>query len=63
MTDFADETPDDRKQRYLRMAAEASKIANRSRRLEMREACLQMVQSWLRLAGDTGNKNSQSNSS
>ena len=62
MTDFADETPDDRRQRYLRMAAEASKIANRSRRLEMREACLQMVQSWLRLAGDAGNKHSQNSS-
>jgi hypothetical protein len=60
MSDCVDETPDDRRQRYLRMAAEASRIANRSRRLEMREACLQMVQSWLRLAGDASNK-TQSN--
>jgi hypothetical protein len=53
MSDYVDETPAQRRQRYLRMAAEAEKIGSKSRRLEMREACLQMVQSWLRLAGDT----------
>jgi hypothetical protein len=51
MSDCIDETPIQRRARYMRMAAEAEKIANKSRRLEMREACLQMVQSWLRLAG------------
>jgi hypothetical protein len=59
MTAFTTEDPEERRQRYLRMAAEANKIASRARRFEMREACLKMVQSWLQLAGDAGSKNSR----
>jgi hypothetical protein len=47
------ETPDEKRARYLRLAAEANKYATRARRLEMREACLNMVQSWLGLARDS----------
>ena len=43
---------DERRRRYLRLAAEASRISRRFRRMEMREACLRMAQSWLALAGD-----------
>ena len=47
------ESPDEKRARYLRLAEEANRYAVRARRLEMREACLTMVQSWLGLARDS----------
>jgi hypothetical protein len=46
------EGPEERRRRYLRLAAEANRISRRFRRMEMREACLRMAQSWLSLAAD-----------
>jgi hypothetical protein len=53
MSDIPLESPEQRRVRYLRLAQEASRYASRARRLEMREACLNMVQSWLGLARDS----------
>ena len=53
------ETVEEKRARYLRMAHEANKYASRSRRLEMREACLNMVQSWLGLARDSDQQGPQ----
>jgi hypothetical protein len=55
MSDVPFESPEQRRTRYLRLANEANRFAARSRRLEMREACLNMVQSWLGLARDSEN--------
>jgi hypothetical protein len=52
MNNRGPEGPEERRRRYLRLAAEASRISRRFRRMEMREACLRMAQSWLSLAGD-----------
>jgi hypothetical protein len=53
MSDMPFETADERRVRYLRLALEATRYASRARRLEMREHCLNLVQSWLGLARDS----------
>ena len=52
MTDRYQETPQERRSRYLRLAREAKELAAKSKTLQMREACLAMAQSWLALASE-----------
>ena len=55
MTERYQETPQERRARYLRLAREAKDLAAKSRTLQMREACLAMAQSWLALASELDN--------
>ena len=55
MTERYQETPQERRARYLRLAREAKELAAKSKTLQMREACLAMAQSWLALASELDN--------
>ena len=44
--------PEERRSRYLRLAAEIKKLAACDARIELRESCLTMVGSWLQLASE-----------
>jgi hypothetical protein len=44
------ETSNQRRSRYLRLAAEASKLAAADKRVEVCETSLQLAESWLSLA-------------
>jgi len=46
------ETPDQRRARYLRLAAEAQAVAAQCRGAELREAYLALARSWALLAKD-----------
>ena len=46
------ETPDQRRARYLRLAAEAKAVAAQCRGAELREAYLALARSWTLLAKD-----------
>jgi hypothetical protein len=52
MAERYQETPQERRTRYLRLAREAKELAAKSKSLQMREACLAMAQSWLALASE-----------
>jgi hypothetical protein len=52
MAERYQETPHERRARYLRLAREAKELAAKSKTLQMREACLAMAQSWLALASE-----------
>ena len=51
---YMTDTPpsDERRSRYLRLAAEIKKLAACDARIELRESCLTMVGSWLQLASE-----------
>ncbi len=46
------ETPDQRRARYLRLAAEAEAIAGKCRGADLREAYMALARSWTTLAKD-----------
>jgi hypothetical protein len=46
------ETPDQRRARYLRLAAEAEATARQCRGVELREAYMALARSWTSLARD-----------
>jgi hypothetical protein len=46
------ETPEQRRARYLRLAAEAEAIARQCRGVELREAYMALARSWTLLAND-----------
>jgi hypothetical protein len=52
MNERFQESPLERRARYLRLAREAKELAVRSKTTQMREACLAMAQSWLGLAAE-----------
>ena len=51
MSDFS-ETPEQRRARYLRLAAEAEAVAEQCRSSELRSAYLALARSWTLLARD-----------
>jgi hypothetical protein len=53
---MAEETPQERRERYLRHAREAEELAAHSRNPEIRAAFLKVARSWERLAADIRDK-------
>ena len=49
---MAEETPQERRERYLRHAQEAEELASHSRNPEIRAAFLRVARSWETLAGE-----------
>ena len=47
---LSDENPQQRRNRYVRMANDATRVGESDKRLSVRETCLQMAESWLKLA-------------
>ena len=48
----SEEDPKQRRSRYVRMALEAKKLAEADKRVGLRESCLHVAGSWLKLAGN-----------
>jgi hypothetical protein len=53
---MADETPQERRERYLRHAREAEELAGHSRNPDIKAAFLRVARSWERLASEIKEK-------